>query len=185
MQTLKDDLERAIPRPETGGGDLDALVRAGRQSLRRRRARVSGALTAGGLAVAGLGLGVSTMLAPDRPQDAEPSAGSASDSAAPVTTRTPRPVDVELTLASLRTLADSCGGVTLDANTMTLTSEGETVTATDRVRGDGWVAMEYPCDSDVLRILQYDDRAAVARYGADTQGTLEEWAESNVELLRR
>ncbi|MFT4011048.1 MAG: hypothetical protein QM655_13515, partial [Nocardioidaceae bacterium] len=148
MDTLKDDLELAIPRIDAGDDRLDTLIRAGRQAVRQRRARIGGALTAGGLVVAGLALGATAMLA----QDAPGPDGNQPLAIGPGATRS---VTAELTLASLQEVADTCGEVTVDPATKTLTSGGQAVTPTDQLKGDGWVAVEYPCGSDVVRVLQF------------------------------
>lgn len=183
MDTLKNDLERAIPHFDTTSEGMAALTREGKQALRRRRARVGGAVTTSGLAVAGVAMAASAMFAHGGQQDTNATPGGATT--APRTATPSQPVEAEFSLASLQLVADACGEVTLDPGSKTLTSGGHSVNASEEASGDGWSAAEYACRSDIIRIVQADGRGLVGRYPASEGGSLSTWAEDNVERLQQ
>lgn len=180
MDMLRDELERAIPQVDADDHDLHALIGAGRQALRRRRARVSGTLAAGGLVVAGLALGATGVLSQGVPEPGGDRAvatgrSNAEASASPAA----EPATVALSLASLQQVADTCGEVTLDPATRTLSNGDRRLSRAGQVEGDGWVAVEFACGADIVRIMQFPDGGLVGRYDAGEGGTLAEWAEAN------
>jgi len=183
MDTLKHDLERAIPHFDKTSHDMAALTRDGKQALRRRRARVGGAVTTGGLAVAGIAIAATVMFAPGGQQDTiDATPGDATT--APGTATSSEPVQTAISLASLQKVADACGELTLDPESKTLTNNGHTVGASDQASGDGWSAAQYACGADIIRIVQADDRGLVGRYPASEDESLSTWAEDNVKRLQ-
>jgi hypothetical protein len=184
VDTLKNDLERAIPRFDTTSNGMAALTRDGRRALRRRRARVAAVLTTGGLAVAGVAMGATVMFAEGGQQDTNGATAGGATSA-PRTATSSQPVEADLSLASLQQVADACGPFTLDTASKTLTNDGQIVDASDEAHGDGWSAAQYACGSDILRIVQADDRGLVGRYPASEDESLSAWAQDNVGRLRQ
>jgi hypothetical protein len=168
MDTLKDELEHAVPHLDPHGG-LDDLVTAGRRAVRRRRARVGGVLAAGGLAVATVAVGATGAPAPDRAQQAtDPAAatapGAARSSSAPEVRKVP------LSLESVLEVSGRCPG-----------RSGREL---DRVEAlwidDGLAAVEFACGEGSVRVLQTPDGELVDRYRVEQRSTLEEWAEAKV-----
>lgn len=184
MDTLKSDLERAIPHFDTTSDGMAALTRDGKQALRRRRARVGGAVTTSGLAVAGVVMAATVMFTQGGQQDTN-GATPGGATAAPRAARPSQPVEAEISLASLQKVADVCGELTLDPDSKTLTNDGQAVAASDEANGDGWSAAQYACGPDIIRILQADDRGLVGRYPARENEPLSRWAEDNVERLQQ
>lgn len=183
MDTLKNDLERAIPHFDTTSNDIQALASEGRQALRRRRTRIGALLTTGGLAVAGVAMGGVLIGSQGGQHTKDTTAGGGAET---VLTQTPsEAVSVEISLAGLHQVADSCGELTVDRESNTLTHGGQTVDASDTANGDGWAAAQYACGPDIVRIVQTDGRGIIGRYPASDNEPLGTWAETNVEQLRR
>jgi hypothetical protein len=163
MDTLKDELEHAVPHLDPYDG-LDELVAAGRRAVRRRRARVGGVLAAGGLVVATVAVGAS----PDRAQRAsEPAVVTAPT--APRSSTTPGEPEVALSLASVLEASGRCPG-----------RSGGDLERVGALRGDGWSAVELACGDGSVRVLQTPDGELVGRYLVGPRRTLEKWAEAKV-----
>lgn len=188
MDTLRDELDQAIPRFDPGTGpiepDLERLVGAGRRAVRRRRARVCSAAV-GGLLVSGLavaGTGILPSLGPHVEKD--PLVVTDTASATSGTPPADTSQEIELSLASLLEVSRACGRYSrLEAGSGTLTAAGEEVEPTEQVTGSGWSATEFRCGSDVIRLLHGGGQGIVGRYPAAEGSTLREWAEANVGQL--
>lgn len=180
MDTVQHDLDQAIPHLDPADPGLDQLLAAGRQAVRRRRARLGAALAGAAMAVGGVAAGVSVLLPQDggvpakvdRAATSNPSPSSSPRQEAPPLVAPP------ISLASLQGVVDECDLVSIESETGVLTVDGGPLEPTDQVEGEGWVAVEYPCGTDVIRVLQHPTGGMVARYPAD-RGTLAAWAEAN------
>ena len=162
MNTLKHDLERAIPHFDTTSEDITALTLEGKRALMRRRTRVGGGLATSGLAVAGVALGVTAMFT----QNGQP--GSHDVTAALPTAAPAQTVEPQISLASLRQVANACDGFEVRLKTQSqaasqakLIYDGSPVHASQQVDGEGWVAAQYDCGAKIVRVLQVDERGVV------------------------
>src|SRR5689334_18423045 len=107
MDTLKDELELAVPRVDPGPAGTEQLLTAGRRAVRRRRARVGGVLAAGGLAVATVAVGATDTPAPDRARQAtDPAVATAPG--APRSSSAPEVRKVPLSLESVLQVSGRC-----------------------------------------------------------------------------
>ena len=169
MDTLKDELELAVPRVDPGPAGTEQLLTAGHRAVRRRRARVGGVIAAGGLVVATVAVGAVDVLAPDRAQRAtEPAVATAPT--APRASSAPEVRKVPLSLESLLEVSGRCPRG----------SGGDL----DRIDAlwidDGLAAVELACGEGSVRVLQTPDGELVDRYRVEQRSTLEEWAEAKV-----
>jgi hypothetical protein len=168
MDTLKDELELAVPRVDPGPDTLDGLVVAGRRAVRRRRVRAGGLLVGGGLVAASLAVSGPGLLSPDDGQRVRDPAvatapGAPQSSAAPT-----RSFRVRLSLDTLLEVHGKCG-------------RRSTPERVDEARGDGWSAVEFACGGATVRVLRTPDGGLVDRYEGDAPSTLEVWGEANAE----
>lgn len=169
MDTLKDDLERAVPHVDPGPDGVDGLVAAGRRAVRRRRVAAVGLLAGGGLVAASLAIGATT---PDDQREArDPAMATAPGAPQPSATKAS---GVPLSLESLVEAAGECprsaGG-------------GDPERVVELRDAGRWSAVELACGDGTVRVLRTPDGELVGRYRVEHPRTLEEWAEANVDRV--
>lgn len=169
MDTLKDDLERAVPHVDPGPDRADELVGAGRRAVRRRRAAAVGALAGAGLVAASVATGIAGVTPRDDRREASDPAAIAASPSRPESREPARLRQTPLTLQSLLEVAGRCPG-----------RGGEPERVEALVVEDAYEAVEFECGGGSVRVVRTAEGEEVGRFRTEPGRTLREWAEGKV-----